>query len=151
MLGSSSPCAPQRPPGSSQRSSQPTTSLGCLLWGTGTRTGPWGKGQRWDEQREGCGAGADPTLPRDKVLNFLWETAGREHRGSQTPPAPPRHSYSPRVPPEPPLVQVWGWGHAMGPRYGVEAMQRSDPGRRKLSIPRNVSTDGGMRKEMQKM
>lgn len=51
----------------------------------------------------------------------------------------------------PPLVLVWGWGRAMGPFYGAEAMQSSGPGRRKLSIPRNVSMDGGMRKEMQKM
>lgn len=115
VLGSSSPCAPQRPPGSSPRSSQPTTSLGCLPWGTGTRTGPRGKGHRWDEQREGCGAGADPTLPRDKVLNFLWETAGREHRGSQTPPAPPSHSHSPRAPPRTPP----GAGVGLGPRYGA--------------------------------
>lgn len=88
-------------------------------------------------------------LPWDKVLNFPWERPGREHRVSQSHLPPP--STAPRSPQNPPLVLVWGWVHALGLCYGVEAMQCSGPGRRKLSIPRNVSTDGGMRKEMQKM
>lgn len=60
-------------------------------------------------------------LPWDKVLNFPWERPGREHRVSQSHLPPP--STAPRSPQNPPLVLVWGWVHALGLCYGVEAMQ----------------------------